>query len=68
MYLTLQEFPITQIKDSVQFDNLKNPLKAYASVDESAEKGVFVVPCDLPAKKIIFSGSGKLENDWDDVR
>ena len=27
-----------------------------------------MVPCDLPAKKLIFSGTGSLENDWDDIR
>ena len=53
--------------ESIPFASLKNPLKTYSSVDESAEKGVFVVPCDLPAKKIVFSGTGNLQNDWDDV-
>jgi hypothetical protein len=37
-------------------------------VDKSCENGVFVVPSDLPAKKIIFSGTGTLLNEWDDVR
>jgi len=47
---------------------VKEPLEKYASVDKAAEAGVFVVPCDLPAKKIVFSGTGALTNDWDDVR
>ena len=54
---------------SVPFDVLKKTLNSYLSLDESAEKGVFMVSCDdVPAKKVIFSGTGKLENDWDDVR
>ena len=60
---------IAQDISSVPFGILKKPLTSYLSLDESAEKGVFMVSCDdLPAKKIIFSGTGKLENDWDDVR
>ena len=60
---------IAQDINSVPFDILKQPLTSYLSLDESAEKGVFMVPSDdLPAKKIIFSGTGNLENDWDDVR
>jgi len=47
---------------------VKEPLEKYASVDISAETGVFVVPCDLPARKIVFSGTGTMLNDWDDVR
>ena len=54
--------------DSIPFDVLKRPLTPYLSLDESAESGVFMVSCDLSAKKLIFSGTGKLENDWDDVR
>ena len=53
--------------ESIPFASLRNPLKTYSSVDESAQKGVFVVPCNLPAKKIVFSGTGNLQNDWDDV-
>ena len=60
---------IAQDISSVPLDILKKPLTSYLSLDESAEKGVFMVSCDdLPAKKIIFSGTGKFENDWDDVR
>ena len=29
---------------------------------------MFVTPSNLPSKKIIFSGVGKFQNDWDDVR
>ena len=37
-------------------------------MDKTAENGVFVTPSNLPSKKIIFSGTGKFQNDWDDVR
>ena len=53
---------------TIPYEQVKNPLSAYLSVDKKGENGVFVVPCDLPAKKIIFSGTGNLKNDWDDVR
>ena len=33
-----------------------------------AQNGIFMVTCDLPAKKLIFSGTGNSNNDWDDVR
>ena len=60
---------IAQDISSVPFGILKKSLTSYLSLDESAEKGVFMVSCDdIPAKKIIFSGTGKLKNDWDDVR
>ncbi len=50
------------------FELLKTPLQQYAAIDASAEKGVFVVPSSLPCKRIVFSGTGALENDYDDVR
>ena len=37
-------------------------------MDKTAENGVFVTPSNLASKKIIFSGTGKFQNDWDDVR
>ena len=53
---------------SVAQEKLKNPLNSYVAIDKSGPKGIFVVPCDLPAKKIIFSGTGSIDNDYDDVR
>lgn len=47
---------------------LKDPLTAYAQIDQSGENGVFVVPSALPSKKIVFSGTGSLKSDYDDVR
>ena len=60
---------VAQDISSIPFGILTKPLTSYLSLDESAENGVFMVSCDdLPAKKLIFSGTGKLKNDWDDVR
>ena len=53
---------------SIPFEKVKSPLTSYLAIDASAEKSVFVVPCDLPLKKIVFSGTGELSNDYDDVR
>lgn len=53
--------------ENIPFERVKNPLSSYVAVDKSGEKGVFVVPSDLPAKKIVFSGTGALTNDHDDV-
>lgn len=50
------------------FKELTTPLQAYLDVDKDLEKGVFVVPSSLPSKKIVFSGTGPLDNDFDDVR
>ena len=54
--------------EKITQESVKNPLKNYISVDKSGQKGVFVVPCDLPCKKIVFSGVGEIENDFNDVR
>ena len=54
--------------ECIPFDILKNPLETYLLVDKNAESGVFAVASELPSKKIIFSGTGKFQNDWDDVR
>ena len=54
--------------ECIPFDILKTPLETYLSVDKNAESGVFAVASELPSKKIIFSGTGKFQNDWDDVR
>ena len=52
---------------SIPFEKVANPLKAYIEVDKSGESGIFVVPSNLPSKKIVFSGTGSLDNDYDDV-
>ena len=49
-------------------ESLKKSLESYISIDKSGSSGVFVIPTSLSAGKIIFSGTGKLENDFDDVR
>eukprot|EP00095_Tigriopus_kingsejongensis_P012082 maker-scaffold60_size442463-snap-gene-3.26 protein:Tk12082 transcript:maker-scaffold60_size442463-snap-gene-3.26-mRNA-1 annotation:"aminopeptidase -like" len=54
--------------DDLPYKDLQSPLKSMKDVDAKAEKGLFVVPCDLPAKRIIFSGTGPLDKDYDDVR
>ena len=52
---------------SIPFEKVADPLKAYIEVDKTGETGIFVVPSNLPSKKIVFSGTGSLENDYDDV-
>jgi len=52
---------------SISHEELKSPLQSYVDVDHAGEKGVFVTPANLTAKKIVYSGTGTLENDWDDV-
>lgn len=37
-------------------------------IDAKAEAGVFVAPSGLPSKRIIFSGTGPMDKDYDDVR
>ncbi|TRY61008.1 hypothetical protein TCAL_04410 [Tigriopus californicus] len=54
--------------DDLPLDELKRPLKAVMDVDQLAVRGLFVVPCDLPCKRIIFSGTGPLNRDHEDVR
>merc|ERR1711936_48178 len=54
--------------DDIPEETIKEPLKAYVNIDPSGEKGVFVVPTNLVPKKIVFSGTGALDNDYDDVR
>ena len=55
--------------DEIQFKDIKDPLVKYLNIDANCEKDVFVVACPhLPAGKIIFSGTGKLDNDHDDVQ
>ncbi len=81
----LPNFVVTEDLASSEFDSLvvvapkvsdihlkevNIPLASYLAIDTSAEKGVFVVPCKLPLKKIIFSSPGLalLDNDYEDVR
>ena len=47
---------------------MRPALKAVADVDAKAESGVFLVPSALPSKRIVFSGTGALDRDYDDVR
>ena len=54
------------IKD-LPHDLLRTPLQAVADVDKSAEHGVFVV-AGQEVKRIVFSGTGPLDKDYDDVR
>ena len=53
---------------NVQEENVKENLKAHVAIDESGEKEVFIVPTKLAPKRIIFSGTGALDKDYDDVR
>jgi len=53
----------------VKHPALQKALSAVASVDKAADSGVFVAPCpDLPAKRVVYSGTGALDQDIDDVR
>ena len=53
----------------IPFAELTSPLNALLDVDKSAMAGTFVVPApELPAKRIVFSGTGPLDKDYDDVR
>ena len=49
-------------------ENLKENLKAHVAIDASGEKEVFIVPTSLAPKRIVFSGTGALDKDYDDVR
>jgi len=56
---------VDKVKDPV----LQKALASVAAVDKSADSGVFVAPCpDLPAKRVVYSGTGALDQDIDDVR
>ncbi len=38
-------------------------------VDRAAESGVFVCPApELPARRVVFSGTGAMREDHEDVR
>ena len=47
---------------------MKENLKAHVAIDASGEKEVFIVPTSLAPKRIVFSGTGALDKDYDDVR
>ena len=49
-------------------ENLKENLKAHVAIDASGEKEVFIIPTSLAPKRIVFSGTGALDKDYDDVR
>ncbi|TRY70935.1 hypothetical protein TCAL_05929 [Tigriopus californicus] len=50
------------------FGDLQRPLATITAIDKKAEDGLFIAPCQLPAKRIIYSSTGKLDQDSDDVR
>ena len=53
----------------VQHPALKKALQAVAEIDKSADGGCFVAACpELPAKRVVYSSTGKLDEDIDDVR
>jgi len=54
--------------EDVKDEKVRKSLESYAKIDASAAGGCFVVPSELPAGKIIFSSTGPLDRDYDDVR
>ena len=52
----------------IKNDNVRQPLESYAKIDASAAGGCSVVPSNLPSGKIIYSSTGPLDRDYDDVR
>ena len=54
--------------EDIKVEAVKQPLAAFAKVDAAAAGGCFVVPSSLPSGKIIFSSTGPLDKDYDDVR
>jgi len=53
--------------NDIPHDVLKTPLKSILDVDAAAGQGVFVAAGN-EVKRIIFSGTGSLDKDYDDVR
>jgi len=50
-------------------EELKSSLQQLIAVDASAEnKGCSLVPVSLPAKRLIYSSTGPLDRDYDDLR
>lgn len=59
----------SKFSSPLQAYDLAAALQAYADVEPKAEQGCFLVPAPgLPAGKLVFSGTGLLEMDYDDVR
>ena len=52
----------------IKNEHVRQPLESYAKIDASAAGGCCVVPSSLPSGKIIFSSTGPLDRDYDDVR
>ena len=67
-YFSVVAPKVDDIDEHGKLNILKGSLKSYIDIDSTGEKGVFVVPTTLAPKKIVFSGTGNLENDYDDVR
>lgn len=59
---------VTESVESLEVPDLKAAVKAVVDVDAKAERDVFVVPTTLPAKRIVFSGTGPMDGDFEDVR
>ena len=54
--------------EDVSDEKVRQPLESYSKVDDSAAGGCFVVASGLPSAKIIYSSTGPLDRDYDDVR
>ena len=54
--------------EDIKAETVREPLAAFAKIDAAAAGGCFVVPSKLPSGKIIFSSTGPLDRDYDDVR
>ena len=61
-------FPVASKVDDIPEENLRESLKSHVDIDPSGEKEVFIVRSNLASKRIIFSGTGALDKDYDDVR
>lgn len=80
----LPEIKLTQTLNSAEYDAvvvvapsiaairqpaIKKALSVMADVDKSADSGVFLAPAaDVSGKRVVFSGTGPLDQDIDDVR
>ncbi len=56
---------------SVGSEHLRKALSAVSNVDAKAESSIFVTPAPPELKglkRIIFSGTGPIDRDYDDVR
>jgi len=51
-----------------QLGQLQPPLKALKEVDRNVERDVSLVSIPLPAKRLVYSATGPLNRDFDDVR